>query len=58
MVMGRMGLEPILPVKVPVTIGTILNFDGDCDCDGHGVGTCKQTLIRLFLKAAIICDLL
>ena len=24
--MGRMGLEPILPVKVPVTIGTMLNL--------------------------------
>ena len=42
--MGRMGVQPILPVKVPVTIGTMLNFDGDCDGDGHGVGTCKHSL--------------
>ena len=41
--MGRMGLEPILPVKVPATIGTMLNFDGDCDGDRHGVGTCKHS---------------
>ena len=39
MLMGRMGLEPILPIKVPVTIGTILNFDRD------GVGKCKQIFI-------------
>ena len=35
---GRMGMEPILPVKQPVTIDTMLNFDGD------GVGMCKQAL--------------
>ena len=28
MVTGRMGLSPILPVKLPVTISTTLNFDG------------------------------
>ena len=33
-----MGLEPILPVRLPVTIDTMLN------CDGDGVGTCKQAL--------------
>ena len=27
MVMGRMGVELILPVKVLVTISTMLNFD-------------------------------
>ena len=37
-----MGLEAILPVKLPVTISTMLNIDGDCD--GDGVGTCKQTI--------------
>ena len=42
---GRMGLEPILPVKLSVTISTMLNFDGECDGDGHSVGMCKQTLI-------------
>ena len=39
--MDRMGSVPILPVKWTVTIGTMLNFDGD----GHGDGTCKQTLM-------------
>ena len=28
---GRMSLSPILPVKLPVTISTILNFDTHCD---------------------------
>ena len=40
--MGRMGSVPILPVKQTVTIGTMLNFDGDGD--GHRDGTSKQTL--------------
>ena len=35
-----MGLSPILPVKLQVTISTMLNFDGHCD--GDGVGMCKQ----------------
>ena len=33
-----MGMEPIPPVKQPITIDTMLNFDGD------GVGMCKQNL--------------
>ena len=40
--MGRMGLEPILPVRRPVTIDTMLNFGGHCD----GAGTCKQAFIH------------
>ena len=40
MVTGRMSLEPILPIKQPITIGTMLNFDGDGH--GDGVGMCKQ----------------
>ena len=39
---GRMGLEAILPVKLPVTINTMLNFDGHSDDDGDAVGMCKQ----------------
>ena len=37
-----MGVEPILPVRQPVTIGAMLNFDGD----GYGdsVGKSKQAL--------------
>ena len=38
--MGRTSLEPILPVKWPITIETMLNFDDD----NVGVRTCKQTL--------------
>ena len=41
---GRMGLEAILPVKLPVTIDTMLNFDGHSDGDGDGAGMCKQAL--------------
>ena len=41
--MGRMGTEPILSVKWSVSIGIMVNFDGDGD--GYGDGTCKQTLI-------------
>ena len=40
----RLGSEPILSIKRFVSIGTMLNVDGDCDCDGHGDGTCKQAL--------------
>ena len=42
--MGRNGFQTHLPIRVPITIGTMLNFDDNCDSDGHGVGTCKQTL--------------
>ena len=56
-----MGLEPIVSVKVPVTIGTVLHFDGDRDGDGNGVGKCKHTLIfrpilynQVFLKLTIL----
>ena len=41
---GRMGLEPILPGKRPVTISIMLNFDGDWHSDDDGVGMCKQAL--------------
>ena len=37
-----MGSEPNVSVKRSVSIGTMLNFDGDTD--GHGDGMCKQTL--------------
>ena len=42
---GWLGLEPILPVKVPVTIGIMLNFDGHFDGGGHDDVTCNQTLM-------------
>ena len=38
----KMGSEPNVSVKRSVSIGTMLNFDGDTD--GHGDGMCKQTL--------------
>ena len=49
--MVRMGLEPILPVRRPVTISTMLNLDGDGDGIGDGVGMCKQALnLRSYWK--------
>ena len=42
-----MGSTPILPVRLPITIDTMLNFDGHCDGDGDGVGMCKQALNAL-----------
>ena len=38
----RFGFGPILPVKVSVTIDTMVKFDDDFDGDGDD--TCKQTL--------------
>ena len=38
----RMGVQPILPIKVSATIDTMLNFD--VDFDGHNDVTCKQAL--------------
>ena len=38
---GENGVQPILPVKVSITINTMLNFDGHGDSDV----TCEQTLI-------------
>ena len=40
---GRMSVEPILPVKVPVTTSVMLNFDGP----NFGVGTCEQGFTQL-----------
>ena len=40
--MDRIGSVPILPIKQTVTIGIMLNFDGDGDRHGDGDGTCKQ----------------
>ena len=42
--MGRMGFKPILPITVPITMGTMLNFDGDFDGHGYGDVTYEQTL--------------
>ena len=34
---GRMGSIPILPIRVPITISTMINFDGQSNGDGNGV---------------------
>ena len=46
--MVRIGVQSILPVKVSITIDTMLNFDDEFD--GHGDVTCKQTLMKLRLE--------
>ena len=38
---GKMGVEPILPIRLPVTLSTMIKLDGDGHSDG--VGTCKHT---------------
>ena len=50
--MARMGLEPILPVRLPITIG-------HCDGDRDGVGMCKQAFTRnvSVIHTIIECDL-
>ena len=40
----RMGLEPILPVKVTITIDTMLKLNGPNFGDGLVVGVCEQGL--------------
>ena len=35
----KMGSRPIVPVKVPITIGSMMDFDGTLD-DGDGNVTC------------------
>ena len=42
--MDRMDSEPNLSIKQPISIGRLLNFDGDRSGDGNGEGTCKQAL--------------
>ena len=42
--MDRMDSEPNLSIKQPISIGTMLNFDGDRHGDGDDGGTCKQAL--------------
>ena len=41
--MNRMGVQPILPVKVSVSVVTMLNFNGDFNRHGDCDVTCKQT---------------
>ena len=54
---GRMGVEPILPVRQTVTIGTIVKLDGDGH--GDGIGTCKHTLnVNIISKKMTNCNYL
>ena len=39
---GRVDVSLILPVELPVTIGTMLNFERECDSDRDDVGMCKD----------------
>ena len=41
--MDRMDSEPNLSIKRSVTIGTMINFDGDRDGHGDGDGMCNVT---------------
>ena len=52
MVTGRMGTTAILPIRWSVTIGIMLEFDGD----GHGVGMCKHSFkVSIFIfKVALV----
>ena len=36
-------MQPFLPTKATITIGTMLNFDSDFDGDTDGEVTCEQT---------------
>ena len=50
MLMDRMGVQLILPVKVSITIGIRFNFDGGFDGHGDVDVTCKQTLVGGYLS--------
>ena len=45
--MDRMGVETILPIRLSVTIGTMIKLDGDEVGDGDWLGMCKQALIPI-----------
>ena len=46
--MQRMGLAPILCVRICITINTIQKFDVDAKADAHGNITCKQSFKAWF----------
>ena len=39
-----MGSRPNQPIRVSVTVGIMINFDGHFDSDGYGNVRCNQTL--------------
>ena len=53
----RMGSEPILSVKQSVSIGTIINFDGDAHAHGNGNGLSKQAFIPGYRNQWVILKL-
>ena len=52
--MDRMVCNSFCPLKVSVTIGTMLNFDGDFDRHSDGDGKCKQTSTSVILTVLIL----
>ena len=44
---GKMGVEPILPIRWPTTFGKIIKLHNDevGDCNGVVVGMCKHTFL-------------
>ena len=51
-----MGVQPTLPIKVSVTIDTMLNFDGDFGRHRNSDITCKQTFISFVYRNQEICS--
>ena len=49
---GKMGVEPILPIRRAITISTMIKLDGDWH--GEGVGTCKHTLRKTLLCVILV----
>ena len=50
----RVGVQPILPIEVSITIDTMLNFDCNFDEYGDGYGTCKQIFMMHRLLVAYL----
>ena len=48
--MERMGSVPNLPIERSVSIGTMLNFDGDEHGHSDSDSTCKQAFSALYAK--------
>ena len=47
--MDRKGSETNLPIRQPISIHAIVNFDGDRHGHGNGNGMCKQALTKYLL---------
>ena len=50
-----MGMQPILPIEVSVTIDTMFNFDSDSDGDGDSNVTWKQTFDADTIRYGCLC---